>query len=394
MRKIVVLVVVIAGAMYSQGPPTGGRGDQAKGQAKGGRGGRGPALVSPEIHPDRTVILRLEAPRANEVILTGNITVEKPNIPMTKDDRGVWSVTVGPLDPDIYEYAFLVDGATAADGVNRYIRPAAGNQTTYSQVEVPGDGPMYYDARPVPHGDVRINIYQSKAMGVPRSIWVYTPPGYDKGNTRYPVVYLLHGAGGNENAWVTAGRANIILDNLIADGKAKPMVVVMPLARAEQGNNLGPVKAVTERNAFESDLLGDIIPMVEKTYRVSNQPDQRALAGLSAGGQATLSIGLKHPDLFHWIAAMSSALGVGGNTEQQFAPLLADPAKLNKSLHMLWVSCGTEDTLFNANQAFVKLLNDHGVKNTWHTEPGAHWFRVWRKDLHEIAPMLFTQQKG
>lgn len=389
------LVGIAAVAMYAQAPANGRVGDQAK-QAKGkGAGGRGPAIVSPEVHPDRTVTVRLSAPKATEVILSGNITVDKPQIPMTKDAAGVWSVTVGPLDPDIYEYYFLVDGVTASDAVSRYIRPAAGNQGTYSQVEVPGDGPMFYDARAVPHGEVRINTYESKALGVTRTVWVYTPPSYDKGNTRYPVLYLLHGAGGNENNWVTTGRANLIMDNLIADGKAKSMVVVMPLARAEQSDNVGPRKTVTDRNAFENDLLGDIIPLVEKTYRVSNQPDQRALAGLSAGGASTLSIGMKHPEMFHWIAAMSSAIGVlGGNMEQQFAPALADPAKLNKSFHLFWVSCGTEDTLFNSNQQFDKLLSDHGVKHNWHTEPGAHWYRVWRKDLHEFAPMLFTSQKG
>ena len=237
--------------------------------------------------------------------------------------------------------------------------------------------------------------YDSKAMGVTRYLWVYTPPGYDKGNTRYPVLYLLHGAGGNENAWVTTGRANTIMDNLIADGKSKPMVIVMPLARAEQSDGVGPVKRVADRNAFEKDLLSDIIPFIEKTYRVSSQPDQRALAGLSAGGASTLNIALRHPETFHWIAAMSSALGVGGgNMEQQFADVWADPAKLNKSVHMLWISCGKEDTLFNANQQFAQLLTQHGVKNDFHVESGAHWFRVWRKDLRDFAPLLFVNAKG
>jgi enterochelin esterase-like enzyme len=377
---ILTSLVLLTGAVYAQAPAVAGR---------GGRGGAA-ALVSPEVHKDRTVTLRLNAPKATEVTLSGNITVDKPALPMTKDDKGVWSITVGPLDPDIYEYNFIVDGVTATDAINRYTRVAAGNAGTSSQVEVPGDSPMFYDARTVPHGDVRINLYESKAMGVTRTVWVYTPPGYDKSSARYPVLYLLHGAGGNENNWVTVGRANIILDNLIADGKAKPMVIVMPLARAEQSNGVGPAAAVPDRTAFEKDLLGDIIPMIEKTYRVSNQPDKRALAGLSAGGAATLSIGLKHPEMFHWLAAMSSAIGIlGANLEQQYSEVLADPSRLNKNLHMLWISCGTEDSLFPANQQFVKLLNDHGVKNAFKTEPGAHWFRVWRKDLNAIAPLLF-----
>jgi enterochelin esterase family protein len=371
-------------------------GQQPAGQgARGGRGGA-PQIVSPEVHPDRTVTFRLNAPKATEVILNGNITVDKPAMPMTKDERGVWSVTVGPLDPDIYEYTFVVDGVSTPDAVNRYTRPAAGNASTSSQVEVPGNGPMFYDARPVPHGDIRMNVYESKAMGVTRYVWVYTPPGYDKSNTRYPVLYLFHGAGGNENAWVTVGRANLILDNLIADGKAKPMVVVMPLARAEQSNGVGPARAVSGQNLFEKDLLGDIIPLIERTYRVSNQADQRAIAGLSAGGGATLSIGLRHPEMFHWVAAMSSAIGIGGgrSMEEQFADVLAKPERLNKNLRMLWISCGTEDSLFASNQQFVKLLSDHGIKNTFWKEPGGHWFRVWRKDLNVFAPMLFKPEKS
>jgi len=379
--KLTALFLLTA-SVYAQAP-AGGR---------GGRGGAAP-LVSPEVHADKTVTFRLNAPKASEVTLSGNITVNNPAMPMKKDDKGVWSITTPPLEPDVYEYNFVVDGVTTTDAVNRYTRPAAGNASTSSQVEVPGDKPMFYDARAVPHGEVRMNLYESKAMGVSRYVWVYTPPGYEKGNAKYPVLYLLHGAGGNENAWVTVGRANLILDNLIADGKAKPMLVVMPLARAEQSDGVGPGKASTDRTAFEKDLLGDIIPLIEKTYRVSNQADQRALAGLSAGGAATLQIGLRHPELFHWIAAMSSAVGIGGNVETQYADVLKDSARLNKSLHMLRISCGSDDTLFAANQQFAKLLADHGVKNTFLVESGAHWFRVWRKDLFEIAPQLFNGQK-
>jgi enterochelin esterase-like enzyme len=391
MRRGVIAIFSVAllqGSITAQ-QPANGRGGNPAG-ARGGRGAGAAQIVSPEVHTDRTVTLRLNAPKAAEVTLSGNITVDKPAMPMARDERGVWSVTVGPLDPDIYEYNFVVDGVTTTDAQNRYIRPAAGNASTSSQVEVPGSAPMFYDSRPVPHGDIRLNVYESKAMGVTRYVWVYTPPGYDKSNTRYPVLYLFHGAGGNENAWVTVGRANLILDNLIADGKAKPMLIVMPLARAEQSNGVGPAKAVSGQSLFEKDLLGDIIPLIEKNYRVSNQPDQRAIAGLSAGGGATLSIGLRHPEMFHWIAAMSSAIGVGGgNMEQQFADVLTNPERLNKNLRMLWISCGTEDTLLASNTQFAKMLTDHSIKNTFKTEPGAHWFRVWRKDLNAIAPILF-----
>ncbi len=322
-------------------------------------------------------------------------TLDKGPLPMTKNDTGVWSITVGPLEPDVYEYTFSVNGVATTDAVNRYTRPAAGNANTSSQVEVPGDGPMFYDSRAVPHGVVHINVYESKAMGVTRNVWVYTPPGFERGNTRYPALYLLHGAGGNENNWITVGRANLIMDNLIADCKALPMVIVMPLARVQQSDGAGPAKAPNQdRNLFEKDLLGDIIPFIEKTYRVSNQAGQRALAGLSAGGASTLTIGLRHPETFHWLAAFSSALGVGGNSlEQQFSDVFKDSARLNKSLRMLWVSCGTADTLFASNERFAKLLAQHGIKHTFLAESGAHWFRVWRKDLHAIAQTLFKAQK-
>jgi enterochelin esterase family protein len=273
-------------------------------QGQGARGGN-PPVVSPEVHADRRVTLRLNAPRATEVALNGNITLDKGPLPMTKGETGVWSITVGPLEPDVYEYTFVVNGVSTTDAVNRYTRPAAGNAGTSSQVEVPGDGPMFYDSRPVPHGEVRINVYESKAVGVTRTMWVYTPPGYERGSTRYPVLYLLHGAGGNENNWITVGRANLIMDNLIAEGKALPMVIVMPLARAQQSDGVGPARtpATQDRTLFEKDLLGDIIPFIEKTYRVSNQASQRALAGLSAGGGSTLNIGLRHHETFHWLAA-------------------------------------------------------------------------------------------
>jgi enterochelin esterase family protein len=364
-------------------------------QAPAGRGGT-QAVTSPEVHADRRVTLRLNAPRATEVALNGNITLDKGPLPMIKDDKGNWSITVGPLEPDIYEYMFVINGVNAPDPVNRYIRPAAGNANTSSQVQVAGDGPMFYDSRPVPHGEVHINVYESKAIGVTRHMWVYTPPGYEKGSARYPTLYLLHGAGGNENNWVTVGRANVILDNLIAEGKAVPMVVVMPVARAEQSNGVGPARAPNpDRNLFEKDLLGDIIPFIEKTYRVSNQASQRALAGLSAGGASTINIGLRHPEKFQWLAAFSSAIGVqGNNLAQQFADVLADSARLNKNLRMLWISCGTADTLFAANQQFAKLLAEHGIKHTFLAESGAHWFRVWRKDLHAVAQTLFKNQKS
>ena len=183
-------------------------------------------VVSPEVHPDRTVTLRIAAPKANSVTVSGEIMGLEPRAELTKGEDGVWSVTLGPLEPEIYSYGFSVDGVTVPDQGNSYAKPSS---SYTSQVVIPGDGPQFYDARPVPHGDVRIVTYEAKTLdGMTRRMRVYTPPGYDASNNKYPVLYLFHGAGDWDVAWTDVGRANLIMDNLIADGKAKPMIVVMP----------------------------------------------------------------------------------------------------------------------------------------------------------------------
>jgi len=231
------LSLLAALALCSVGPsaqaPAGQRG-------AGGGGGRGPALVSPEVGADRTITFRYLAPNAKEVTVTDD-TEGKPH-PMTKDANGVWSVKVGPARPDIYTYAFNADGIIALDPRNTNIKMGYGNFGPVNVVEVPGDGPQFYDVKPVPHGEVRIRPYDSKTLGLSREMWVYTPPDYDKGKS-YPVLYLFHGAGDIESGWALIGRANNILDNLMAEGKAKPMIVVMPLGHAIQSFYAGPAKA-------------------------------------------------------------------------------------------------------------------------------------------------------
>src|SRR5437868_2622416 len=211
-------MTLIAGAALAQPP--------AAPPAGGGRGGRGPSVVSPEIGADRTLTLRYLAPNATQVTASGELD-GKPH-PMTKGADGVWTVTIGPLAPDIYTYAFNVDGAVALDPRNMNTKYGYGGFGPVSVVEIPGEGTAFYDAKPVPHGEVRIRPYISKTLGLSRTVWVYTPPNYDKG-ANFPVLYLLHGAGDIESGWTMIGRANNLLDNLIADGKAKPMIVVMPL---------------------------------------------------------------------------------------------------------------------------------------------------------------------
>ncbi|MGC9969026.1 MAG: alpha/beta hydrolase-fold protein [Bryobacteraceae bacterium] len=357
------------------------------------------ALRSPEVNPDKTVTLRFRAPEAAKVELVGEILQGRGPQAMTRDEDGIWSTTVGPLPPEIWIYNFRVQGVDVVDPSNPAIKPTAPGLAMSSFVEVPGDEPAYYDSRPVPHGEVRMVLYESKAMGVTRWLWIYTPPGYDKSSAKYPALYLLHGNGEAQNGWVMDGRANIILDNLIADRKAQPMIVVMPQGHALQGANVGPLFRIPGETGmfserFPKDLLEDVIPLVERNYRVHTDADHRAIAGLSMGGGQALSIGLNHSDVFHWVLGFSAA--VGGqfmNTEQAFQKVLAEPAVANKKLRLLWVSCGKQDFLYRANRQFVDMLKAKGLTVTYKETEGSHVWSVWRNNLNETAAMLFAPRR-
>lgn len=309
------------------------------GGARGGRGG--PAYISPEVGTDRRITFRFLAPNAQQVSVAGELD-GRPH-PMTKGDGGVWSVTVGPLVPDIYTYAFNVDGVTALDPRNPNTKYGYGNFGAVSVVQVPGDGPAFYDVRPVPHGEVRIRPYVSKTMGVARTLWVYTPPNYDRGSN-FPVLYLMHGGGDIESGWTMIGRANNILDNLIAEGRARPMVVVMPLGHAVQSYWTGPTRpspnapaaggrggpgqppAPTGLNLFGRELVEEVLPLVEATYKVSKRPDDRAIGGLSMGGGLTMNVAFNRPELFRHVAIMSA----GSTVAEQMCPaFFAAPEKIN-----------------------------------------------------------------
>ena len=376
-------------------PPAAGRG-----AGRGGRGGGGGtpvnALVSPELHPDRTVTFRFRAPQASEVQLVGEVMQGKGPQAMTKDEGGIWTTTVGPLPPEIWIYNFRVQGVDVTDPSNPAVKPTPPGQAMSSFVEVPGDTPAFYDSRKVPHGEVRMTLYESKAMGVTRWVWIYTPPNYDSSAAKYPVLYLLHGNGEAQNGWVMNGRANIILDNLIADGKARPMIVVMPQGHALQGAGVGPLVRIQGESGmfstrFPKDLLDEVIPMVEQKYRVIADADHRAIAGLSMGGGQALSIGLAHPDRFHYVLGFSAA--VGGSflpMDEVLQPVAADSAAANAKFRLLWISVGRQDFLYAADKKFAETLTGKGVKNVYRETEGAHVWSVWRKNLNETAPMLFN----
>jgi enterochelin esterase family protein len=352
-------------------------------------------LRSPEVLPDRTVVLRFRAPDATRVDVVGEITRGAGPQAMTKDENGVWTATLGPLPPEIWSYNFRIQGINVPDPSNPAVKPTPPGETMSSFVEVPGDEPAFYDSRPVPHGDVRMMLYESKAMGVTRWLWVYTPPGYDGASARYPVLYLLHGNGEAQNGWVMNGRANIILDNLIAEKKAVPMIVVMPQGHALQGAGVGPLERIAGETSmfsprFPKDLLEDVIPLVERRFRVRADPDNRAIAGLSMGGGQALIIGLSHPEMFHYVLGFSAAVGGQfGDAQPVLDKAAAAPASFNTRLKLLWVSVGRNDFLYNANRQFADALKSAGVNLTYRETEGAHVWSVWRHNLHDTAPMLF-----
>jgi enterochelin esterase family protein len=366
-----------------------------------GRGGGTPvmALRSPDVNPDRTVTLRFRAPQATQVDVVGEIMQGTGPRPMTKGEDGVWSATVGPLPPEIWSYNFRIQGVDVTDPSNPAVKPTPPGQAMSSFVEVPGDSPAFYDSRPVPHGDVRMMLYESKPMGVTRWLWVYTPPGYDGSTTRYPVLYLLHGNGEAQNGWVMNGRANIILDNLIADRTAVPMIVVMPQGHALQGAGVGPLERIPGETSmfsdrFPKDLLEEVIPLVDKRYRTLANAEHRAIAGLSMGGGQALTIGLANTDRFRYVLGFSAAIGGQfASSEETLKNARASSALINSRLKLLWISIGRQDFLYQANKRFSDELTAAGVKATYRETEGAHVWSIWRKNLNETLPMLFTNRR-
>ena len=422
MRRILIPAIALTlgtiGALAQQAPPPAA--PAAPGQAAGGGRGRGgPAFISNEVAADGTITFRYYAPNAQAVTVSGELD-GKPH-PLTKGENGVWSTTVGPLPPDIYTYSFNVDGVTSLDPRNANTKYGYGGFGAVSVVQVSGPEPAFYDVKPVPHGEVRIRPYTSKALGLSRTIWVYTPPSYDKGKD-FPVLYLLHGGGDIESGWTMIGRANNILDNLIAEGKAKPMVIVMPLGHTIQSFWAGPAKSYVNPNApapgaaaggaaaggaaaggaagggrgtpgpqglnaFARDLTEDIIPLVESTYKVSKRPDDRAIAGLSMGGGLTMNVAFNKPEMFRYVGIMSIG---GANAEAQFPAFFAKPDAINKQFKLLWFAIGKDDALIGGGaKAFDDLLTAKGIKHTYLVTEGRHEWTVWRHHLNTFAPLLF-----
>lgn len=342
------------------------------------RRARPPAILSPEILEDGKVTFRLQASKASEVVVVGQIPGGRA--PMVRGSNDVWTATVGPVQPGVYEYSFAVDGLNMIDPGNTAIKPM--RQPRSSILHVVGDPPLIHDFRDVPHGVVRLHAYLSKSLGRQRDFVVYTPPGYDdQTSVRYPVLYLQHGSGDNHLTWTAHGKAHWILDNLIAEKKAAPMIVVMmdghaaPRSADRQGNT----------TAFETDLLETVLPWVERNYRVRADSANRAIAGLSMGGEQALRIGLNHLDQFAWVAGFSAA----APSEEALAKVLNAPEAANAKLKLLWIACGKDDFLLQRNEDLVALLKGKDIRHEWRLTEGDHSWPVWRIYLADLAPQLF-----
>jgi enterochelin esterase family protein len=421
LRRLVLFGVMVAAifvgarsldAQQPAAPPAVSAPAPAPGQRGGGRGA--PPIKSPEVADDGRVTFRLRAPNAKEVIVTFSGT----KLPMQKDEQGVWSATTDVLAPDYYTYSMVVDGTTINDPANRQLQTGFGN--AQSMFAVPGEHP-WLPAPNVPRGAIARHAFHSAVANDDREFFVYTPPGYEAKRSRpYPVLYLLHGLGDDAGRWMNGGAANVILDNLIAQGKAVPMLVVTTLG---YGVSNGPAGAMAPESitGYTKSLLTEVMPSVEKSYNASRNREERAIAGLSMGGAETLYTALNNVDKFAWIGSFSGAFvmwpganaapappasgaapaadaGGGGG---RGGPRLVDvsafdknfptlDAKVNSQIRLLWITCGTADSLIGVNRQFKDWLKSKNVQFTEEETPDVgHVWPYWRKNLTEFAQKAF-----
>ncbi|MDA1275842.1 MAG: alpha/beta hydrolase-fold protein [Verrucomicrobia bacterium] len=349
---------------------------------------------SPVIGDDRRVTFRLRAAEAKSVTVSGDFG---DNTAMVKGDDGVWSATVGPLDPEMYVYHYTVDGVRLLDPSNPQVKIGYVTSTIMNLLTVPTEKPAFYDVQDVPHGEIRTHLYKSKSNGTTRELTVYVPPGYDE-NTgkRYPVLYLLHGFANDHHSWHRYGRANDILDNLLAQDSIEPFLVVMPLgyggARINgDGNGIAPEGAGRFRgdaSLYERDILKDIIPMIDGKYGTVADRKHRAIFGFSMGGGQAGRFGLGHLDTFSRVGIMSAGMAGGTDTEPM-KTLAADPKKANEMLDLLWIACGKDDFAMTGARTLSETLTKAGIKHMFVETEGAHHWRVWRRYLRDVSPLLF-----
>ena len=344
-----------------------------------------PDYASPEVSSDGCVTFRFFAPNARAVVVeldADNWTRHA----LTRDERGLWSYTTSPLSPNVYDYALRVDGLRTFDPRNSRTRPG-----TMSQVEVGGAVPQYFQVQNVPHGTLHSQWYNSRATGTQRRVRIYTPPGYEAAKGRYPVLYLLHGSGGDDEDWTRdIGRANLILDNLIASRRAVPMIVVMPQGHINIPNR--KFERGETMTLFENDLIGDVMPLVERNFRTKKGRANRALAGLSMGGGQTAVVGFKHPELFGAYGVFSA--GVWNDSTALFQSSIATLQRAQvgqkpSARPLLWIGIGKDDFVYERSNTLRERLNAAQIPFTYVETEGGHTWSNWRDYLNRFAPLLF-----
>ena len=341
----------------------------------------------PEVHADRTITFRVTAPRASRVELLFGEWDVKPQA-MAKGGNGEWSLTIGPVEPETYCYEFSIDGVMALDLGNPAVK--SGTQLYGSVVEVPGKPPRFDEVQDVPHGVTEVTRYFSTQLRKPRSLYVYLPPGYDALKAPdLPVLYLRHGGGDDESSWTNNGHAGVILENLMASGKAVPMLIVMPNGLTEGSWASGSTPEALA--ALERELLVDVIPLVEKRFRVSKACNRRAIAGLSMGGGQSFVMGLRNLDTFSWIGEFSAGLlsAADFNVDKELPGILADSASINRRVRLLWLGCGNLDPRFNGHLNLADSLKKRGINHKFQESSGGHEWKVWRHQLEGFLPLLF-----
>lgn len=350
-------------------------------------------VVSPEVLPDNQVTFRIYAPDVDSVYISGEWMPGYGTLePMVRNDTGLWSITVGPLEPEFYGYTFNVDGVTVLDPANGIIKRDGVRNASVLMIH--GADSELYALNDVPHGTLSKVWYESPTLNLTRRMYVYTPPGYENSTDSYPVLYLLHGGGGDEDAWTTLGRAHYILDNLIAQGKAKPMLVVMTNGNAYQsaapGSAPEPAAQITMEDyaslagKFEESLVKDVIPYIESHYRILSDKDGRAVAGLSMGGGHTIRVTNSNPGTFGYIGVFSSGTRESDEAfDKQLQALKAS------GVNLYWIGCGVDDFVKSSSDALRAALDKNDFPYTYYESSGGHTWANWRIYLSQIAPLLF-----
>jgi enterochelin esterase-like enzyme len=339
------------------------------------RGQRPAIVISPEVHSDNSITFRFFAANAQKVTLEAQFLTA--NKRMTKEPSGVWSITVAPVKPDIYPYAFWVDSVQVADPNNTLI--FANERFKYSLVDIRGNQPLVHSLQNVPHGKISYRYYNSATLGRTRTLVIYTPPGFDvNGKTRYPVLYLIHGGSDTEETWTKVGRANLIADNLIAQGKMKPMLIVMPYANVMPG----------PREGFTTDVINDIIPFVEANYPVFTDSNHRAVAGFSVGGGQTLNIGLMNPDKFAYVCSYAPYTATD-EFKTNFTNWSPDATRINKQIKLFTISIATEDFLYESVKQNIAMFKEKNLNLQTHIVPGGHTWMNCKLYLANTLQQLF-----